>query len=460
VVNVLRTELRRTIAPWLTLAVLVVGLGFFFGFLNNGPWFKEPAAWDGQWTSSVQWTRYLLMLLWPIIVGASAIQGMRDSRSGTTELLSTMPRPARHRMTKLSLALGLAAVVAYLVILLTGLAQVVAHDGLFTFSWVLPALVGLVAVVAGVGLGLGVGRMLPNPVTAPAVAVLALVACVLLQLSNDQANVATGLLPNRLSQLGIAPPEPRSPFLVPTVGVSVGQLCWLAGLAATGFLLLAAPTVRRRLLALLPVAAGLATALPLFPSSPAGNLTVDQTAAAPVCDGPVCVTKMHADQLSTLAGPGKEALRQLAKLPGAPTGLVEATDAARTTARLAGPQDPSKIVVHLDDWAYFGKHGEDLVYQLTAGGGTQACGGPSYGGDRETRELAARSVVSGWLGGGLKLPSSARYYNGLTDLANQAWAGLQALPPQEQLARVAASRQAELSCQGDALTALTQGAER
>ncbi|SEO66043.1 hypothetical protein [Amycolatopsis saalfeldensis] len=455
--NVLRTELRRTIAPWLTLAVLVVGLGFFFGFLNKGPWFKEPAAWDGQWASSVLWTRYLLMLLWPIIVGASAIQGMRDSRSGTGELLGTMPRPARHRMTKLSLALGLAAVVAYVVILLTGLGQVVAHDGLFTFSWVLPALVGLVAVIAGVGLGLGVGRLLPNPVTAPALAVLALVACVLLQLSSEQSSVG-GLLPNRLTQLGIAPQEPRSPFLVPTVSLSVGQLCWLAGLAATGFLLFSASTVRRRLLALLPVVAGLAIALPLFPSALADNLTVDQVTAAPVCDGPVCVTKMHADQLSTLVRPGKEALRQLAKLPGAPTTLMESTDASRSTARLVGAQDPSKVFVQLDDWKYYSKHGDDAVYRLTAGGGTQVCGAPSYGGERETRELAARSVVSGWLGGGLKLPSAARYYTGLTDLANQAWAGLQALPQQEQLARVAASRQAELSCQGDALTALTRGA--
>lgn len=456
--NVLRTELRRTIAPWLTLAVLVVGLGFFFAFVNNGPWFKEPAAWDGQWTASVQWTRYLLMLLWPIIVGASAIQGMRDSRSGTGELLSTMPRPARHRMTKLSLALGIAAVLAYLVILLTGLVQVVAHDGLFTFSWVLPALVGLVAVIAGVGLGLGVGRMLPNPVTAPALAVLALVACVLLQISGEQSSVG-GLLPNRLTQLGIAPQEPRSPFLVPTVNISVGQLCWLAGLAATGFLLLAAPTARRRLLALLPVVAGLAIALPLFPSSPAGNLTVDQAAAAPVCDGPVCVTKMHADRLSSVAGPSKEALQLLAKIPGAPTSLMESTDAVRTTARLAGPQDPSKIVVNFDDFSYFHKQGKDLVYQLTAGGGTQACGGPSYGGDRENREDAARWVVAGWVAGDLKPPPADSYLR-WPELANQAWATLRALPPQEQLARVVASRQAELSCQGDALTALTQGAER
>lgn len=454
--NVLRTELRRTIAPWLTLAVLVVGLGFFFAFVNKGPWFKEPAAWDGQWTSSVLWTRYLLMLLWPIIVGASAIQGMRDSRAGTVELLTTMPRPARQRMMKLSLALGIAAVLAYLVILLTGLAQVVAHDGLFTFSWVLPALVGLVAVVAGVGVGLGVGRLLPNPVTAPALAVLALVACVLLQISSEPSSIG-GLLPNRLTQLGIAPQEPRSPFLVPTVTISVGQLCWLAGLAATGFLLLAAPTVRRRLLALLPVVAGLAIALPLFPSSMAGNLAVDQSTAAPVCDGPVCVTKMHADRLSTVAGLGKEALQLLAKIPGAPTGLMESTDAVRATARLVGPQDPSKIIVNFDDFSYYHKQGKDFVYQLVAGGGTQACGGPSYGGDRENRENAARWVVAGWVVGDLKPPPTEAYLQ-WPELAKQTWATLKALPPQDQVARVVASRQAELSCQGDALTALTQGA--
>ncbi|MDT8911378.1 hypothetical protein [Amycolatopsis sp. PS_44_ISF1] len=459
-VAVVRTELRRTIAPWMALVVVLVGLGFFFAFVRYGPWFKEPAAWDGQWAASVQWTRYLLVLLWPIIVGASAIQGMRDRRSGTVELLAATPRPARYRLTKLSFALGLAAVLAYVVILLTGLAQVVAHDGLFTFGWVLPALVGSTTVVAGVGLGLGAGRVLPHPVTAPVLTVAALVGCLLFQFSSGPGSVVSGLLPNRLALLSVAPDAPRSPFLVPAVTVSAGQLCWLAGLAATGFLLLAAATARRRLLALLPVVAGLAIALSLFPASPAGYLTVDQAAATPVCDGPVCVTKMHAARLSTLAGPGKEALRRLAKIPGAPTGVVEATDPARTTARLAGPQDPSKIVVHLDDGPYLSRRGDDLVTELTAGGGTQACGGPSYGGLRESREAAARWVVSAWLSEGRKRPRMSTYYQRLPELAEPAWAGLKALPPQEQVARVVAVRQAELSCQGDALTALTQGAGR
>ena len=83
---ILRIELRRSIAPWAGLAVLVVALGFLF--LLSGPWWKAPAAWTSQTTTAALWVRFLLVFLWPIVVGAGAIQGMRDSRSGMVELLA------------------------------------------------------------------------------------------------------------------------------------------------------------------------------------------------------------------------------------------------------------------------------------------------------------------------------------------------------------------------------------
>ncbi|MEV8614593.1 hypothetical protein AB0383_42965 [Amycolatopsis sp. NPDC051373] len=91
--SVLRTEARRTIAPWLLFVLLAVGLGFFFLF--SGPWWKDASAWNLQWTPSILWSRYLLSLLWPIIVCAAAIQGMRDRRSGMDELLATTRCPSR-----------------------------------------------------------------------------------------------------------------------------------------------------------------------------------------------------------------------------------------------------------------------------------------------------------------------------------------------------------------------------
>ena len=88
---ILRTELRRSIAPWAGLALVAVALGFLF--LLSGPWWKVPAPWTGNTTTTALWLRFLLVFLWPIAVGAGAIQGMRESRSGMVELLATTSRP-------------------------------------------------------------------------------------------------------------------------------------------------------------------------------------------------------------------------------------------------------------------------------------------------------------------------------------------------------------------------------
>ncbi|WIX81811.1 hypothetical protein QRX50_14150 [Amycolatopsis carbonis] len=451
--SVLRTETRRTIAPWITVLMLAVGLGFFFLF--SGPWWKNAAAWNAQWTSSVLWVRYLLSLLWPIIVGAAAIQGMRDRRSGMVELLSTTPRPVSHRTAKLGLALGSSAVVGYLVIVVVGLGQVIAHDGMFTFTWVLPLLVGIASVVAGVAVGLAVGRLLPHPLTAPAAAVVALVVGVLLQASSDAGSPTQRLVPNSIALLSPTASQPRSPFTVPVMAVNIGQLCWLLGLSATGLLLLAAGTARKRLLALLPVVAGLAVAVPIFPASAADNVAENQTATALVCDGPVCVTKMHVTWLSTLAGPGTEALTLLEKLPDHPQRIVESTERAGVTH--GGRRDGSTLLLRYDDSLLSGVQGRDLVNALVAGGGTASCGDPSTRGAEQ--QDAARFVAGSWLVGELRQPSHANYYSPqLPALMQDAWTKLRALPDSEQRARVAAVRHAELSCQEDAYAALTEGA--
>ncbi|QYN25913.1 hypothetical protein K1T34_11635 [Amycolatopsis sp. DSM 110486] len=441
-VSVLRTEARRTIAPWLLFVLLAVGLGFFFLF--SGPWSRDAVAWDLQWTPSVLWSRYLLSLLWPIIVCGAALQGMRDRRSGMEELLTTTPLPVGRRTAKVGLVMGLAAVVGYLVIVAVGLGQVIANDGRFTFTWVLPLLVGIASVVAGVAVGLAVGRLLPHPLTAPAAGVVALVVGVVLQIAGERGSSVEQAVPNRIALLSPTITQPSSPLVEPVLAVSIGQLCWLLGLAATGFLVLAA----RRWSAVLPAVVGLAVALPLFPASAADNFTDSTGAGKPVCDGPVCVTTLHADWLSTVAGPGKDALARLAKLPSAPTHIVETTDSEYVSH---GPGDPTALVVRRDSYLLRGTTGRTLEYEILAS--APVCSGA-------VTDSAARYVVASWLLGDLVTPPHADIYGpSMTTSMRDAWTKLRALPASEQLTRVAAARQAQQTCSGDPYALLT-GASR
>ncbi|UKD52209.1 hypothetical protein L3Q65_30370 [Amycolatopsis sp. FU40] len=446
--SVFRIELRRTIAPWVPVVVLVVGLGFLL--FSRGPWGHGSAAWDATWLTAVRWSRYLLVLLWPIIVGAAAIQGMRDARAGVGELFQSTPRPAGQRARTLAFAVGLAAVVGYLVLVAAGVGQVVADGGMVTSAWVMQLLLGVLSVVAGVALGLGLGRLLPYPITAPALTVLALVGGLVLQMSGETARV-----PNRAVLLGIGQLQPRGPFDVPVPSAQFGQLCWLLGLSAAGFLLLLAGSPRIKALALVPVAAGLAVALPLFPPTLENNYTVDKAAAALVCDGPVCVTRLHEDWLSTVAGPGKEALRLLEKLPQRPGRVEESTVSFGNTK--VGPRDPSRLLMQQDDYAMYDKRGHRLTLTLLSGAGTLPCHAASYGGEQNDREDAARWVMAQWLAGSYTPPTSSAQPP-LRTRTDPAWAALKAVPEAEQTARVASARQLELTCTGDPLKVLTEGA--
>ncbi|WP_326566247.1 hypothetical protein VSH64_30765 [Amycolatopsis rhabdoformis] len=436
--SVLRTEARRSIAPWLLVVFLAVGLGFFFLF--SGPWIRDASAWDLQWVPSVLWTRYELSLLWPIVVCAAALQGMRDGRSGMDELLATTPLPVARRTAKVALVIGLAAVVAYLVIVAVGLGQVIANDGMFTFTWVLPLLAGIASVLAGASVGLALGRLMPHPLTAPAAGVVALVLSVFLQVAGDRGSAAE-VLPNWLALLSPAAASPRSAFQDPVAAVSIGQLCWLLGLAATGFLVLAV----RRWYAVLPALVGLAVALPLFPATAADNFT-DNGKAALVCDGPVCVTTLHSDWLSTVAGPGRDALARLAKLPSAPKRVVETTEREFTRH---GDPDPAVLTVRRDDYYVRSLSGRALEYQLL-----DTASGPTCGG-WET-ESAARWVIAAWLIGDLTPVPHAEVFGATpTPLMRDAWTKLRAAPMAEQVRRVDAARLAGLSCHGDPYALLT-----
>ncbi|MFJ1760441.1 hypothetical protein ACIOD2_09005 [Amycolatopsis sp. NPDC088138] len=451
---VFRIELRRSIAPWAGLALVVVALGFLF--LLSGPWWKVPAPWTGNTTTTALWLRFLLVFLWPIAVGAGAIQGMRDSRSGMVELLSTTSRPGWHRAVRLAGAVGALCALGVVVVFGVGLAEVLGHGGFVSASFLPVLVVGLLAVVAGSWAGLAIGRLLPHPLTAPALAVLTLVVSVLAWTSIER-----NVVPFSYSRFELLAPvlgEPRGALVTTSTAVDLGQTAWFAGLAATGFLLLAAGSTRARVLSLLPVVVGAAIALPVFPASADGLLAPDGIAAQKLCDGPICVSRAHEDRLAALAGPGREALAMLAKLPGAPTRIEERTSPASVTDPPA--RDPG--VVYLDfqlNDVLLTADASTLRTAVLSGAGLPTCVRPSYG---DLADLGGRMIAAAYFTGELKpLPEyGGSWFRRESSPVEQAWQKFRALPAEVQFARIVALRHVLLTCQGDPLDTLVPGALR
>jgi hypothetical protein len=450
---ILRTELRRSIAPWAGLALLVVALGFLF--LLSGPWWKVPAPWTGNTTTTALWLRFLMVFLWPIAVGAGAIQGMRDSRSGMVELLTTTSRPGWHRAIRLAAAVGALSALGFLLVFGVGLAEVLGHGGFVSAIFLPVVLVGLLAVVAGSWVGLAIGRLLPHPLTAPALAVLALVASIAAWTSLEAGLPAVGY--SRFALLMPVLGEPRGLLVTTATSVDLGQAVWFVALAATGFLLLAGNSARARLFGLLPVVAGMAIALPVFPASADGLLAPDGVAAQKRCDGPICVSRAHEDRLAALAGPGREALAMLAKLPGAPT-RVEEQMAPNSLGPV--PRDPGVVYLDFQRNNILLKANADVLrLAVLSGAGVPSCDPPF----RSSRaDLGGRMIAAAYFTGELKpLPEYAAGWTDLqSGLAERAWATFRALPAEVQLARIIAVRQVLLTCQGDPLDTLVPGALR
>ncbi|ANN15205.1 hypothetical protein SD37_05730 [Amycolatopsis orientalis] len=452
--RVLRTETRRSIAPWATLAILVVAFGFLYSF--SGPWTKAPLAWDEHWTHAAEWSRFLLVFLWPIAIGAGVIQGMRDKRSGTVELMTTMPRPGWQRAAKLAGALGGLLTSGYLLIFAVGAAQAAFNGGFFTFGWLPIVVVGVLAMLAGAWLGLGIGRLLPHPLTAPAVAVAAFVAVLLFQFAGAEGSALAGIVPFRVSLLSPAMDVVRDPFSTTAGRLDLGQGVWLAGLAATGFLLLAARSKRAKGLAVVPALAAAVIALPVLPGTTAEAEVADPAATEMVCDGPVCVPRMLEAELPRLAGPGKEALRLLGTLPDAPV-KVEVLD-RRLGYDEVPPRAADTVYVDLVDWSIRSVlNSNDMTRTLVAGAGTPTCYS-LHGVNRSfLDELTARSISSSWFLGEWKVSGASWLSEDTKNEVARKWETFRALPPDVQRERIIALRQAALTCQGNQLDVLVGG---
>jgi hypothetical protein len=463
-VRVLRIELKRSVAPWAGAVVLTPALAFLY--LIPGSWWTGTTAWTAQWTSMALWTRSLLFYLWPLAVGLGALQGLRDHRSKMSELLTSTPRPARHRAATLAGATAITLASAFALLVLVGAVQVVAHTEYTHLGWLPISLVGALSLVAGAVLGMGAGRALPSVLTPPALAMGAFVFTALMQMSlgRTETTTATGLPttePNRVSLLSPAVQEVRDELVTLSASVHVGQTIWLLAMAATGFALLVAATPRARLIALTPVLAGAVIALLVLPSDPRRIYVVDEAAAELVCDGPVCVTKTQQARLADLAGPGKEALRLLHGALGSQA-PVSVRENATVLPEGSTPQWSRKTVLFdFDDDIIAAAKGEELTRALIAKGMVPGCspvGWSSFGDDE-----FAQTVAVGWVLGDLRpLPGtlSASLRREVDTETRPVWKELKALPRAEQLSRIKAMRAAALSCKGDAFAALNGGVSR
>ncbi|CAM5241092.1 hypothetical protein GCM10010329_44970 [Streptomyces spiroverticillatus] len=460
--RILRIELRRSVAPWAGGVVLVAALAFLL--LLPGAWASDNVSWTGQWTSMAFWTRYPLFFLWPLAVGLGALQGLRDHRSAMGELLTSTPRPARHRATAVAGTMALTLVVGFGLLVAIGAVRVLAGDTTYnSLAWLPISAVGALALGAGAVLGMGVARALPSVLTPPALAVVALIANNFLRhTQSSESEVPVSGVPNALALLSPGVAEVRDTLLTLALPVHLGQTLWLLGLAVTGVGLLVAVRARARLLALVPLVAGGALALVLLPGDARDTYVVDRAAAAQVCEGEVCLTRARQARLDAWAAPGKEALRALRLTLGAqaPAGIRERVAPRALSATPERPRDA--VLVDFDDPMYTAAEGKRLTRALTAQGLIPLCHPRSATESGTQEDAAAQRIAVAWTFGEELRPLEGTSYPlaGFPDPAVAVWQKFGALPRAEQQKRLGAAHTAAVSCSGDALTVLNGGALR
>jgi hypothetical protein len=391
-----------------------------------------------------------LMFLGPLALAIGAWRARRDRQSRTLELLATTARPRWQRLLMTATALAIGPVTGYLVAYtaLTGYAMAIG-------AYVPAASAAAGAVAAGYlaalfWLGLAIGRALPYVFVPPLVVVAGFVVGAFLSLSADLEGY-TGRPPPGTVLLNPIQREGFETFEMLTVAAQLAQLTWAVAIGGAALLLFTASRYLR-LLAVVPVALGLAVTTTLLPSDVYDAVVPDRRALGLECttDQPrICVRRAHAGLLDEVRGPGREALAILARnLPQAPTTVVEL---ARTNSPpLPAPEaDPDILYVdvHVDDGGLAGGD-RYLMWQLLNGAGTLPCADAITTEQPERRE-GARLIAAAWLlGEELEAAGSAWMWATESPEIMSADQAFAALPPDEQRARVAALREAELACDG------------
>jgi hypothetical protein len=385
---------------------------------------------------------------------------MRDSRARVGELFSTTSRPNWVRLGTLATAVaGLAAVATLL--LCVGLVVQVALRGGFVSTGFVPLMVTVVlALAASVVMGLAVGRLLPHPLTVP----VALVATFMAASMAGWALKDLGSPDAEVSRWALLVPvldPPSSDLVTTSTSVDVGQVVWFTGLGVTAFLLLVSRSPRGHLVALVPAGLALALALSILPSKLSDVLVTDSLAGEMVCDGQVCVSRVHEDRLPTAAAVGREVLEKLAVLPDPPTKVREDTS---PMAHVEVPRRSGDIV-YVSSQTYpdvLTMSPEQMRLELLAGAGVPRCASPDT---VDAGEATVRYVTAGYFNGELAKLASDPYAWGSSRMRadlEEAWQAFRVQSAQEQLNRVTKARAMLLTCQDSerVLGVLVAGAVR
>jgi hypothetical protein len=438
-------ELRRSAAVWAAAVSLLLV-------------FAWPRVVEGM-SGAVGEQRSILANVVPLALGVGAWQARRDRRSRMPELLATTARPQWQRLLHTAAALGLGVVTGSLVVFAGLAVYAVAVGAYVPVVVVASAVVTALCLAAAMWLGLAVGRVVPWVLVPPLLVVGGSVAMVVLSIVTDTEGYPEGPPPGTVL-LDPATSTGFDAFETLTARAQVAQASWVVALAAACLLLCVARHLR--LAAFLPLGLGLAVAMALLPRSLHDAITLDRGALALVCtpDGrPVCARRMHPRVLDDLREPGRQALALLsAKLPQAPSRVVEAYYGNDSPVHLKPRADTLYAEVSTDGTGRVDSAERDILWTLLLGAGTLACpDAPQAAGPRYT---AARLVAAAWLleedPPAPEDPDDPALPD--TSVTGPAYDALLSLPADEQRARVAALRAAELACdQRDRLDILVDG---
>ncbi|MET8407045.1 hypothetical protein ABZV34_02835 [Streptomyces sp. NPDC005195] len=274
----LRIEFRRGFAPWAA-AALLLALAWALA--------ATASQWQGSWGDTTgRLSSAAGAIGVPFALAAGAWQGGRERRLRMTELRATTPRPPLAQLLTAALPLACGSAAAYLVAVagaLLACAPYASAGGPVPTVFVGAAL----SLAACTLLGHVAGRVMPWRLTAPALAICGyvLAGASTLHSWSGLANLA----PAHLRLQGDAD--------LPVWWYPLVSALWAAGLAATAVL---AHSARRRVTALLPLAASLAAAALLLHTGD-GMLRDNPLAHRQVCDDSttphVCVNATRPDLL-------------------------------------------------------------------------------------------------------------------------------------------------------------------
>jgi len=441
--QILRIELLRS-AFWATVAGVLITF--------------TPTV--GQGMSVLAGNQRGALALAPVAVGIGAWRARRDRRSGMVELLGTTARPSWQRLSMTAAALGIGVLAGY-VVTFAGLTAYAAVVGAYLPLGAFAATAATALYLVGsVWLGLAIGRLLPFVIVPPLLIVVGFVGTFILILGADlegytQGPGATGRPPATVL-LDPLQTEGFEYAQALTAPAHLAQAVWALGLATACLLLFVASRLVR-IVAAVPVVLALVAATALLPTDLADAIVFDRTAMALVCtpdDPQICTRRVHHRVIDDLREPGRAALSILsAKLPQAPSSVVQTYTVHGTGFLRVDPPPPDPNILYAEvipnDSGRAGKTEREMLWILLDGAGTPRCNSfdPSNF-DLGEGQYVARLVAAAWLVGEPPSAAPAEDWSSLAELpaTRPTYEALLALPEDEQRARVAALRAAELAC--------------